>query len=498
MKGFAVGVAVGAALGVAATWATWAAMRRADVADDDRPPSARNVAAPAAVLAASGTPVARRATSHAPDAAIEPPAASSASAPPPKAIDVRTASLDELVAALRGPIDDSGKLPGGLQAAAVCRAIAERFPDFVYPPDLVRNLAKVARRVNQVMSALDRAVATWTDDVALGEFARLAHSGTEDDKSILFSIGRVLHDRGRGIPSDTCSSLLRDADPDMRCRGALLFEYANDVDVAALRTVASHDADSNVRSQAIWALRLAVVDQERVRPDEVSETILSALRDPEESVRDAAERSLVAAGPKGAQTALEIVLRDGEVDEASDLVLAVVADGRAAEILDARPSKEIAGYVADSLAELADKRPQLLRDAAPRFAELRAAAASESRNSLERFLVASRKVLGSRVLAETVLARDLDVSTRRSAVDVLLDEPTTWQEGHDLVRRIAADRTEGGRMRLEAIVVLSQAPEGREEEIRAESRKFLADLLPAETNDRVRAQMEQRLKELKE
>jgi hypothetical protein len=96
---------------------------------------------------------------------------------------------------------------------------------------------------------------------------------------------------------------------------------------------------------------------------------------------------------------------------------------------------------------------------------------------------------------ESALVRDLDVATRMTAVRVLLDEPTTWRDGHELVRRIAADRTETGRMRLEAIDALDRAPDGREDEIRAETRKFLADLLPVETNDRIRAWIAERLSE---
>jgi len=474
MKGFAAGVVVGAALGVAATLA---AARRDDVAPTAPPPRAHDAAAPDAGSAPATTPVQRVAAPRAAEAPSEAPPASTAAPAPAPRLDVETAPLDELVAALRGPIDGAGKLPGGWSPALICGAIARRFPGFRYPTDLVMHLIAMARCDDNGLAAFDGAVASWTDDFALAEFARLLGSGAPDDRCVVHAIGRVLRTRGGGLPSDTCAALLRDANADVRRRGVELSEFAKEVDVAGLRAVASRDPEPSMRASAIYAIRNAVVDQGRVRSEDVSETILGALRDPDADVRSAAECALVAAGRKGANAAFEILVRDGDVGDAEDLVLAVVADGRAADVLDLRPSPQIVRYVATALADLADKRPELLRDASRRFAELRAAAAAnDSSDVADRLFVAARKVLGTRVVVESALARDLGVWTRMAAINALLDEPTTWREGHELARRIAADRTESGRMRLEALDVLDRAPEGREDEVQAETRKFLSEL----------------------
>jgi hypothetical protein len=488
MKRFVAGVVVGAAFGVAATLL---AVRRRDVAEDDRPQNAREVATPGAVLSASGTSGPRRATQHAADAASEPPAAPSASAPPPKTIDIHTASLDELLAAIRGPVDESGKTAGGNSLTGICGEIARRFPDFRYPTDVIERLVRMPHDEGD-RKAFDRAVSTWTDDVALAEFARLARAGGgADGGRVVYAIARTLRDRGHGLPSDVCADMLRDEDPAVRRIGIGLAEFATDVDVAGLRTAASDEPDPTFRVAALQAMRVVVFDQGRVKPDDVSETILAALRDPDATVHCAAQCALVAAGAKGAQTAFETLQRDGDFDETDGLVLAVVAAGRAAELLDARPFPTIACNVANSLAELSGKRPELLRDVSSRFVELRSAVAVNG--NVDAFFVAALKVLGSRVVVESAVARDVDPWARVAALNALLDEPTTWHEAHALVRRIVADRGETTRMRLAAMDELDEAPEDHVDEVLEETTRFLADLLPVETNDRVRSEIAGRL-----
>jgi hypothetical protein len=173
MKRFAAGVVVGAALGVAATLA---ATRRDDVAP---PPRAHDAAAPDAGSAPETTPARRGAATRAPDAPSEaPPSTAPATEPALARFDAATASLDELVAAIRGPIDDSGKLPGGWSPARFCGEIARRFPGFRYPPDLVMHLVAMAKHENGGLDAFDGAVATWTDDFALAEFERVCAPAT--------------------------------------------------------------------------------------------------------------------------------------------------------------------------------------------------------------------------------------------------------------------------------------------------------------------------------
>jgi hypothetical protein len=307
----------------------------------------------------------------------------------------------------------------------------------------------------------------------------------------------VLRARGGWLRSDTCAALLRDESVALRKLGIDLAEYAAQIDLAALAGIAARDPDATLRASAVWKIR-TLVELDRAHPEDVADTILGALRDPDADVSYAAERCLAAAGPKGARVAIQILARDGDVDNADDLAAAAVLDGRAAEVLDMRLGRRIAAHVAEALADASAKRPELLRALAPRFAELRTAVAESKDTGVQsKFFEASRDVFGSRVVVESALNRDLDPWTRMAAVSALLENAATWQEGHGLVRRIVADRTESGRIRLDALGELETTPEGGGGGggLREEARKFLAELLPVETNDRVRSRIAQRLAE---
>ena len=484
MKGFAAGVGLGAVLGIAATAAFVGRRERDDVETRPQPatdPSPRVVS----------TPRTRRAA-PAPEVAIAPPVETASPTPAPAnaaaALDFEAAPLDELLAAIERFVADSNSVPAGTANLSL-DAIARRFPDYRYTADFVHRIA--AKHSGAYGNVLSRAISTWSDDAAVAELRRCFGLPDAADHQAGRAIGEALGRRDVRLPTDLVRSLLDDERPDVRDCGINLVYWAAEIDVARLKQMAADDRDPATRCAMLYEFQSLVPD--RLRPDDVADTIVAAVRDPNPDVREAAESALVAAGPKGAQAALDILARDGEVNAAQSLVWAVVANGRTGDVLDLHLGGRVARHVVDALVSLSPESPELLRDAAPRLKELRAAAAAT--DSATDFFGAVGRTLGTRFVVESALARELDPGTRDAAVNALLGEPDHWLEGHALVRRIAADRAENARMRLDAIENLeSGAPDGRDDEIHAETRKFLTDLLRDETNDRVRAAIEQRLK----
>jgi len=496
VRGFVAGVVVGAALGVAGSWAS-------NGHDAGAPAPASSAATPPVGAAGESTGAATRRTrrADAPTEAASVDAATPSAAPatPAVAIDLGTASLDELVAALRGPISNDGHLAGGIAPSAVCEKIKTRFPDFRYPVDLVVHLVDMTEHEPGSWRVFKDAMATWTNETALSEFTKRCRSRDRADARLFGDFADVLRLRGVRIPTDLCSSLLRDEDVVVRLRALRTTEFAVEVDTARIREMAARDANADVRGAALGTLRDLVVDSRRLKSEDVAETVLAALHDGDSNVQQTAEDALVAAGPKGADAAIEILTQDGDVERAFGPVEAAVAVGRAGDVLDLHLGPQVAQYAASALANRAKDHPELLRDAASRLSELHAGLAGGGSDVASSFFAAELSVFGAKTVVETALSRGLDVNTRLAAVQSLLADASTWQEGHALVRRIAADRTESGKIRVDAIADLDTNPDGASDEqvagVAAEMKKFLAELLRDETNDRVRALIAQRLKE---
>jgi len=497
MRGFVAGLLVGAALGAAGAWtwmsreATTGAPPRTDVktlvgdpTNATRRVASRNDAGAfsSAVPAATRAPVA--------------PPRPGAPLPPPTGLDLEKAGLEELLAALRGDIDDQGHLPGGVLADGVVKEISGRFPGYVFPPDLVKHLVPLAKR-GYGPPWLDAAVERWSDDAALAEFARIVRSSDADDDYVLSSIGRVLRTRGEGLPSDECARLLRESDVVLRGRGVALARYARETDVAGIGRIAARDPDARLRGWALDEIHDLVVEEKRVGPDAFADVVVGALRDPDLYVQGAAERALSAAGAKGADAAIATLRRDGEVGDVESLVAAAVGAGRAGDVLDLHLGPDVARRVATALGEAAESRPDLLRDAAPRLPELRVAVGAGENAS--DFFVAVRKTLGTRPVVDAATARDVPIDTRRAAAHALVEDRASWLEGHALLERVVADRGESAAMRLEALEDLEDLFDGHaatdEAAVRAEVRKFLTEVVRDETNDRVRARIFLKLKE---
>jgi hypothetical protein len=495
MKGFAAGVAVGAVLGAAAT-AAWTG--RSDRMVAPSPAVAATIAPPAR----SDAPRTRRSPEAPPsedDVARPSPPAPAAASP---VFDPSTASLDELLAAVERFLvkpDEGGGDPQARAKAhdALVDAIVTRFPDHRFDVAFVRRVVAKSNCDGQYGRLLSASIRTWSVDATLAEIRLRFDAG---DIGVGAAIARALIARDVRLPEDLVHALLRDERTDVRFVGIQLAGSAESVDVATLKEIAAHDIDANRRSQTLYMLRSLAYDRPRVPADDVADAILGALGDPDPDVRSAAECALVAAGPRGAQAAIDILAKDGEVDQTDSLVEAAAAAGRAGDVLDLRLGVGVARQLAATLADMTASHPELLQNLRPRLAELRSAVASSSDpDDASRYFAAVGLALGAPAVVESALDRELDPSTRFAAVDALLERAATWSTGHEVARRLASDRAENARVRLEAIDRLERAPphatDARQVELHAEAVKFLSDLLRDETNDRVRACIRQALGE---
>lgn len=396
-------------------------------------------------------------------------------------LDPSTASLDDLVAKLSTMCSIS-------EAGRICESIARRFPNFRYPTDAVHALSaeRWSGMEMERRRLVDLAVATWSDGSALDEFRRTLRTRDREESMTAEAVARVLDARGVRLPADLCESLLHDDDAALRARGALLSRYSAEVDLARIAELSGHDAEPSVRSASFRAMR-ELVGADRVRPDQVAEVIAAGVNDPADEVETAARAALAVAGPAGATLALELIVRDGDVDDLPELTAAVVAGGRAGDLLALHLGSMVDSLTALALGEQAVKRPDLVGQLTSRFPELLAAVDAEG-ETRKAFFSALVRAGQARLVAESALARNLHAETRCVALDVLLAKEPTWPQGHELVRKMAADRGETTQMRSSAIDRLTKVPAGspRGETIDDESGAFLRELLQTETNDRVR------------
>lgn len=174
---------------------------------------------------------------------------------------------------------------------------------------------------------------------------------------------------------------------------------------------------------------------------------------------------------------------------------AAVANGRAAEVLDLRLGPYVERRVAVSLAELAARRPELLREARPRFPELLAALVTADWDDSVEFFDALRLVGEGSVVTAYALDLGGDVDTRMAAIAALVANTSTSSGGRDLARRIATNRGERATTRIEAMRRMDSCDEAQRETVRAEVRRHLTELLADEENVRVRTAIEHRLAE---
>ncbi len=483
MRGFLVGAALGAVLGIAGTLA-WMPSPAPETTESARertvprvPPRGDGVRARAAVAAATN------------ETAVAPPVVVAAPAPVAGDIDLESATIESLVALLARY--ETSKLPGDGRVHALVKTIARRFPEYRYPADVVRRWSK--RNDGNVLAA---ALETWTDDQLMEELGRAFDvADPVFDPGLGARCGGALGSRGALLPSELCRRLLRDDEPARRSNGAWLSIYAREIDLDRMKEIAASDPAREPRSQALYAFH-ALVESGRLRPEDVTATIVAATRDPDESVRCAAASALVVAGADGARAAMEILARDGYVSEADDLVVAAVTDGLAGEVLDLRLGPRVDRHVAFALAELAPTRPELIRAMKARLPELVRAIASGYSDDTREFFIGVRVAGDVPSVAAYALDRDEDPDVRMAAIDALVADPASAIDGRDVARRIAADRREPSATRIDAIERLDQdVPEEQREAVHAEMRRFLEGLLAEESNERVRLEVARLLAE---
>lgn len=397
-------------------------------------------------------------------------------------LDPSTASLDDLVAELLTQCSLA-------EAGRICESIARRFPNFRYPVDVVHELfaARWSGMEPECRKLAELAVATWPDGFALDEFRRTIRTRDREESMTAEAVARVLDTRGVRLPADLCEALLHDDAAALRARGELLSWYSADVDLARIADLSGHDPEPSVRSAAFRAMS-ELVAVGRIRPEQVADAIAAGVCDDVDCVESAARAALVAAGPAGAKLALDLIVRDGDIDDLPELTAAVVGGGKAADLLALHLGARFDRLTVRALAEQAVNRPDLSVQLTSRFPEFLATLDAGDDESSKAFFSALERIGQARLIAESAAARNLDVETRCDALDVLLAQESTWPQGHELVRKTAADRGETTQMRMSAIGRLAKVPidSPRGEAIQGESDTFLRELLQTETNDRVR------------
>lgn len=475
MRGFLAGAALGAVLGIAGTAAWMRSPAPETAAPRDRPvprPPPRGDGLRARVTTATidATPVA-------------PPVVVAAPAPVAATVDLSTAPLEVLVALLARY--ETEKVPGDGAVQELVKAIERRFPGYRHPLDVVRRWAH-KRDGNFLQVVLKQ----WTDEQLEDELRRAfdpADPGFEPTMGAW--CGQTLGERGARLPSDICRRLLRDESPDVRSKGVWLSTHAEEIDLVRMKEIVAGDPDRDPRSQALYAFR-ALVESGRLRPEDVAATIVAATRDADDSVRYAAASALVVAGADGARTAIGLLARDGNVDEADELVAAAVAGGSAGEVLDLRLGPRVGRKVAFTLAELAPTRPELIRGMKSRLPELVRAIATGGSDDTREFFIGLRVAGEGPSVAAYAIDRDEDPDVRMSAIDALVADPASAIDGRDAARRIASDRREPTATRLSAIERLDQdVPDAQHDAVEAEVRRFLTELLADESNERVRLEI---------
>jgi hypothetical protein len=490
MRGFLAGLAVGAALGAGVT----AALVGGRAADEPEAAAATaaSVAATPKDEAPRGVRVRRSARADADAAAVDPaahpagvPGAKQDAAPETDIADPWAASIDDLLHAIA--VRAGGRAAKKPTAGEITKAIRKRFPDHVFSVAEFRQLAAIGQS-----DAIDDAFATWSEEFALGEFRRVFASADPEDRRERGWLGSRLVIRQAPLPSDLCNALLRNDDPQERRVGAWWVTYTDRPDVARLVEMAAADPSPDVRAAAIEAVP-RLVETKKASPDAFRQIVLDAARGPDEQLRDSAYGALASIGPEGPRLALEILARDGGgMGDTESLVTAAVDGGCAADVLALHLGRSVDAIAANVLTSRVDEHPELLRGAKDLLPALRAALdRPDNQGDLQTFVAATARVFGTDFASQSALDRNSEISARAAAVDALLGDAKTWAEGHELARRILADRTEPAGMRWAAIDLVATCTDNAESEaaVRTENRAFFTELLRDEPNVRIKERL---------